>query len=271
VILVPAGRGSASPIGQRLLGDRIFVSILAISGAGCDPRIVVGSDTSDDGGLTPLVVPWSTGFENGVDDWSQPASQGFCYAVGNAQYQIVAAPVHSGKQAAAFTVNTGGIPPPHTRCLRQGVLPDAAYYGAWYYVPAPATNFGNWNLLHFQGANVADGAVAHGLWDVSLTSGPDGALDTSVYDFLRMRQLEAGTAIPIATWFHLEVFLRRAPDGTGRFTLTRDGDVVLDLNGIETDDSLWGQWFVGNLATALLPPSSTVYVDDITIGLMPSP
>ena len=35
-----------------------------------------------------------------------------------------------------------------------------------------------------------------------------------------------------------------------------------------TDDSRWGQWFVGNYATALSPPSSTVYVDDVTIDLV---
>jgi hypothetical protein len=59
--------------------------------------------------------------------------------------------------------------------------------------------------------------------------------------------------------------LRRAADGTGEFTLYRDGQVVLDLNALSTDDSLWGQWFVGNYATALSPGASTVYVDDVTI------
>ena len=41
---------------------------------------------------------------------------------------------------------------------------------------------------------------------------------------------------------------------------------VLELTGLVTDDSAWGQWYVGNIANALSPSESTVYVDDITIG-----
>ncbi len=63
------------------------------------------------------------------------------------------------------------------------------------------------------------------------------------------------------------MFLRRAADATGEFALRLDGEVVLDLTELTTDDSLWGQWFVGNFATALSPASSIVYVDDVSIGL----
>ena len=154
--------------------------------------------------------------------------------------------------------------------LEQGVLPTAAYYGAWYYVPTAATNSGNWNLLHFQGADVADGTASHGLWDVSLANASDGTLHAVVYDFLRTRLLQTTGAVPVGAWVHLEVFLRRAADGTGQFTLRQDGQVVLDLAGLTTDDSRWGQWFVGNYATGLSPPSSTVYVDDVTIDLVSS-
>jgi hypothetical protein len=38
-----------------------------------------------------------------------------------------------------------------------------------------------------------------------------------------------------------------------------------------TDPSNWGQWYVGNLATALAPSNSTIYVDDVTIGTTPPP
>jgi hypothetical protein len=36
-----------------------------------------------------------------------------------------------------------------------------------------------------------------------------------------------------------------------------------------TDPTDWGQWYVGNWADSLVPPASTVYVDDVTIGLAP--
>jgi hypothetical protein len=38
------------------------------------------------------------------------------------------------------------------------------------------------------------------------------------------------------------------------------------LTGLATDNTDWGQWYVGNYATSLVPPSSTLYVDDVTIG-----
>jgi hypothetical protein len=222
------------------------------------------NDDAGDSGLVPLVVPWSTGFEPG-DAW-KPGDP-TCYATGGASFQIVTSPVHSGQHAAAFTVNTAIASPSQTRCFEQGVLPTAGYYGAWYFVPAQATNTGNWNLLHFQGADVADGNAAHGLWDVSLANATDGTLHAAVYDFLRTRVLQTPASIPTGVWVHLEAFLQRAADGTGRFTLRSNGQVAVDLTGLTTDDSRWGQWFVGNYATALSPASSTLYVDDVTIGL----
>jgi len=262
----------------------------ALCASGCDSQILVGADVASDAGLlspaaivdgagsvdgslAALVVPWSTGFESGFGDWDQPPGQGFCYVEGSATYAIVTSPVHSGQYAAAFTVNTAAASPAvpsQTRCVRQGVLPASAYYGAWYFVPDAATNEGNWNLLHFQGSDGPDASDVQGLWDVSLTSGTNAPLASEVYDFLDTSILDGGLAIPIGQWFHLEVFLRPTSDGGGEFTLTQDGQVVAAVSGVETDDTRWGQWFVGNFATALSPSSSTVYVDDVTIGTMPS-
>jgi hypothetical protein len=254
---------------------RCALAALAASAAACDSHILVGDDPAvscpDDAGsddaLAPLVVPWQTGFENGFNDYGQPPN---CYAQPlGSSFTIVSSPlpVRSGLHAAAFTVNSALSTPQssaETRCVKQGVLPKSAYYGAWYYVPAPATNTGNWNLLHFRGSNVANGPT-HGLWDVSLINEPDGALATSVFDFIRMRTLEAGPAIPIDQWFHLEVFFQRSCGATGEFKLYRDGQPVLDVVG-PSDDTAWGGWHVGNFANALSPAVSTVYVDDVTIS-----
>ncbi len=275
---------SLRAIAERLSSARGWTVAAALAASpACDGHILVGADPSDaapgpsadDGGVdaastfTPLVVPWGTGFESGFIDWSLPENQGFCYFVGSASFSIVTSPVHGGTHAAAFTVNSA-VPLSEARCLRQGVLPDAAYYGAWYYVPAPAANTGNWNLLHFRGGDTPDGAT-HGLWDVSLANGPDGAVGTTVFDFLRMRTLEAGagavTAIPIAQWFHLEAFFRRSNTSAGAFTVYLNGQIAYQVTGLSTDDSTLGSWHVGNLATALMPAMSTVYVDDVSIDV----
>jgi hypothetical protein len=41
--------------------------------------------------------------------------------------------------------------------------------------------------------------------------------------------------------------------------------MVMNQTGLATDNSAWGEWHVGNLATALAPAASTLYVDDVSI------
>jgi hypothetical protein len=110
--------------------------------------------------------------------------------------------------------------------------------------------------------------MQHGLWDVSLRNGADGSLEVFVLGFLNSQNYFAAEPrpIPIGDWFHLEFFLRRAADASGEMALYQDGELLVEASGLVTDDTDWGQWFVGNIANALTPPDSTVYVDDITIG-----
>ena len=113
------------------------------------------------------------------------------------------------------------------RCFREGALPRDAVYGAWFYVPSLADNTGNWNLMHFQGG--APDAL-HGLWDVSLDNADDGSLFLYIFDFSghrdRRAPADAAPPVPIASWFHVEFRLRRAPDATGEVALYQDGSLV---------------------------------------------
>ena len=211
-------------------------------------------------------APWTTGFEDGFCGYASPL--GFCFATGGGSYTLVTSPVHSGQHAAAFSVqglaDAGGS---QARCVQQGVFPGAAYYGAWYYVPAPAQNSGVWNLFHYQGG--VPGQTLHGLWDVSLVNvGDGGPLHVTFFEFLTGSAPNSSAAppIPIGQWFHLEVYFKRAKDATGELTMWQDGVLAAHLTGLVTDDTDWGQWYVGNLASALVPPGSTIYVDDVTIG-----
>jgi hypothetical protein len=176
--------------------------------------------------------------------------------------------VHSGTYAAAFTVKVGADGGgSQARCVEQGVFPKAAYYGAWYYVPERSQNHALWNLLHFQGGTPAG---EHGLWDVSLVNhGDGGPLYPALYDFLTGTPMDSATSIPIGRWFHIEAFVERANDASGQLRLLLDGSMVVELDNLKTDDTRWGQWYVGNLANGLMPPESTVYVDDVTISSAP--
>ena len=238
--------------------------------AACAPTLNVvewtcsenGEDASVADSSDPVGMPWSTGFENRFCDYTQLA--GFCYAARDATYEIVTSPVHSGRYAAAFRVTSGETNGYQTRCVRQGVLPNAAYYGVWYFVPARARNSALWNLLHFRGG---DASRQHGLWDVSLATRPDGELEATVFDFLNGRTYRVANSrpIPIGEWFHFEFYLKRAADRTGEIALYQDGELLVQAMNIVTDDSEWGQWYLGNLATGLMPADSTLYVDDVTI------
>jgi hypothetical protein len=256
-----------------LLRKTLAVAATCYLGA-CQPGLVVGewkcAETRTKAGSAPsltdpISVPWSTGFENQFCDYTQVA--GYCYESLIASHRVVTSPVHSGHFAAAFTVLavTDAGASSQVRCVRQGVLPAEAYYGAWYYIPKSATNAVNWNLFHFRGGEPSS---QHGLWDVSLVNGPTGKLSLRVYDFLGGR-IGDSPPVPIGSWFHIVFYLKRAKDKSGEVALYQDGSKVVDFTNLITDDTDWGQWYVGNYASALIAPDSTLYVDDVTISATP--
>jgi hypothetical protein len=119
--------------------------------------------------------------------------------------------------------------------------------------------------MHFQGGAPGD---LHGLWDVSLGGTDDGNLFLYMFDFLRTNLLVpegVPTPVPIGSWFQIELRLRRAADNTGEVALYQDGRLLLQRGPLSTDDTDFGQWYLGNFVDVLRPPDSTVYVDDVTI------
>lgn len=257
----------------------LAIAVLLCFGA-CKQPLVVGEYkcpvSSPEAGsppskYDPIAVPWSAGFENQFCDYPSSEEPGWCYGFPPASFRVVSSPVHTGQFAAEFTVLTGtdGGAQPQARCSRQGVFPAEAYYGAWYYIPEVATNKGNWNLFHFQGGN-SDATSIKNLWDVSLVNGPTGDLTLIVFDDLEGGKHPTSTkSVPIGKWFHIVFYWKRAKDTSGEVALYQDAERVADLTNLMTDNTDWGQWYVGNLADTLQPPRSTVYVDDITIRATP--
>jgi hypothetical protein len=245
---------------------------LAFSVLSCEPKLTVGEWKCSRNGapdavpdqMAPIAVPWSTSFENRFCDYTEVA--GFCYLGEPATYTTVTSPAHSGGHAAAFTVKAGDPVGHQARCVRQGVLPKAAYYGAWYFIPSLAENSSVWNLWHFQGG---DPSAQHGLWDISLVNTANGGLQVVVWDFLGgvTREPSTPTPVPIGSWVHWEFYLSRAADATGEVALYQDGRLLIQATNIVTDDTNWGQWYLGNFATGLIPADSTLYVDDVTISV----
>jgi hypothetical protein len=241
---------------------------------GCEPNLIVGkwecraSDGDENVAVTkqPVDAPWSTGFENAFCDYGAPA--GYCYAAPRASYEVVTSPVHSGSRAAAFSlIADGAFDGMQARCVRQGELPVAAYYSAFFFIPVAPGAANNWNLMHFRSGDVRP---LHGIWDVSLERQLDGTFQVYAYDFLRAqkRPTSGVPPVPIGAWFQLELYLRRAADDTGEFALYQDGQLALALDGLSTDDASYGEWYVGNLAVSLTPAESVLYVDDVSVSLI---
>ncbi len=260
-------------------GLRGLVAMVSAICAACEPGLDVGEWKCT---AAPLFVPpdgslelpgretivnpeWQTGFEDGFCGYAK--ARGFCYSDPDASYRIVDAPARSGRKAAAFTINTEeGTRGEQTRCVREGTLPQDAYYGAWFYIPGGTTNNGNWNLMHFRSA-VDDGPL-DGDWDVSLVSTDDGRLVPLLRDYVGESMIPPSMdfEVPVDRWFSLSLRLVRESTPTGTAALFLDGELVVELTDVVTDPgAIWGQWYVGNLATDLTPSDSTIYIDDVSI------
>lgn len=217
--------------------------------------------------LDDVTVPWSESFDHGFCGYV--LTEGFCYSDSDASYEIVDAPVRSGRTAAAFSVSTDSGRS-GARCVREGTLPKDAIYGAWFFIPEETETRANWNLMHFQGSEPRDPPIQY-RWDVSLGTGDDGGLYLYVLEFPSRERFTptVPTTVPIGSWFHVEFRWLRAAEPDGRVTLFHDGVPILDLTDIDASGYDWGQWYVGNLADDLVPANSTIYVDDVGIRRAP--
>jgi hypothetical protein len=266
---------------QRALATAPAALAVAWLALACEPTVVIGACSEPppvDAGAAgagasasegALSLPWSTGFEDGLCGYHSVG--GFCYARHGASLEVVESPSRRpGKFAAAFTVNANAstaIERSQTRCVIQGSMPKSAYYGAFYFIPALATSDGNWNLFHFLGGTSE--ADSHPLWDISLVNRADGKLKLSVLNFLTGKYPAVSDdvgAVPIGRWFQLQIKIVRSAQPNGEVIVLQDGMVALHLTDLITDDTEWGQWYVGNYVKTLVPALNTVYLDDITMS-----
>ena len=214
--------------------------------------------------MDPIAVPWATGFENGFCDYEQVG--GFFVGDGNTR----PSPHLHHDQGVRRGVHGATPTRPTTRraaCAR-GVLPQEAYYGAWYYVADSRhdrTDDSLWNLWHFQGGDVS----TKGLWDISLVKRRNGELELLVFDFLkgvvRKQSRAKPITIPIGSWFHIQFYLKRAADATGAIRLYQDNQLLFEATASSRTIPAGVNGTSATSASSLTPPDSTLYVDDVTI------
>jgi Polysaccharide lyase len=282
--LIAVRRLNPNPSGARsVLRECLGIAaVLALCGCS-EPTLLVGElgcgeneggasssadEPSDDDGL--LDAPWQTSFEDGFCGYRRDA--GFCYSNPGAGYRLVTSPVRTGPFAAAFDLDMDTSNFQHqARCVREGTLPDAAVYGAWFFIPSGASDPDNWNLVHFRGGEPGQRGPTAGTWDVTVGQSRTGELALYVADLrLGTRYVQQNpVALPTDRWFHLELYLKRAADPTGEVALFQDGEELIRVTEVVTDVNTLTQWYVGNYALSLFPSQSTLYVDDVSIRLQP--
>jgi len=153
--------------------------------------------------------------------------------------------------------------------FREQPSPPAAYYGAWFFIPA-ALEVRSWLSLHHfgyhRGANVAETTP---LFDFNVYPGPDGNLVAHLYDSTAVANTDQTNPVPVpmAAWVHFEILYRKAADATGRITIWQDGVQILDVPNLVTAPTDLLQWDVGGGSNDIAPSPATVYFDDATISL----
>jgi hypothetical protein len=124
-------------------------------------------------------------------------------------------------------------------------------------------------LFHFNGG--VDWNHIDGLLDVSLINAR-GGFQLAVYgppDHAPIGNTMVAPTIPIGDWFRIRLYVERTTATRGEVRLYQDDQLLFDAPNVVIGDWIVGQWYVGNLASGLVPAASTVYVDDVSISSAP--
>ncbi len=216
---------------------------------------------------------WSTGFETGNLSELEANSYGGFVNQGNGTYKLINSPAHSGKYAAALTIDTSQSSPTGAHAAYMFFwkeLPgEAYYYSAWYYIPSGTLPAEWWNL--WQWKSTYDGNSDNSQRIFSVGARPlNGGLGLYM-----VQRLPDGSKvnhnstrnIPLDQWFHIEGYYRQAFDTTGQVIVWQDGVEVFNITSAQTVLSdLTVDWSVNNYSNQISPSPCTIYVDDIAVS-----
>jgi hypothetical protein len=238
----------------------LWVLPLLVALTGCDAGSPVNLGPDPD-------FLWWTDHETGdLQDWLRDGpGVGSSYASGGSGVQVATGPARSGRFALSSTVpgpGAGGVL--IAQVTRTGSLAAAAYYGAWFYVPAFARPATYWVFFAFHGAANA------GLWDLKLAAtGPDTLglqlLHRDTGDVTPVRALP----VPTGRWFQVQAYYRAAGDAADALRVWQDGVLVFDVEGAIAPvppAAGGGSWTLGTVSDGLDPGPSVLWLDDAFIA-----
>jgi hypothetical protein len=232
--------------------------LLALVGAGCEPRLDVGSD-----------LLWTSRFEAAnFDEWTGDGNgKAEAFPTPPNMIEISNERVRRGANAAKLTIDApSGAAQGNSALSRAGALPVEAYYSAWYYVPRTIDVSGFWVIFKFR---QQDQATMDELFDLDLINLASGEMSLQLYDHRRQATIPLDAkdpVVPVSRWFQIEAFYRNAQDTTGRVTFWLDGQPILDVANQAMASTPWVEWSVTSIGETLNPGTAVVYVDDCAVS-----
>jgi hypothetical protein len=228
-------------------------------------------------------IIWSDDFETGsvLSALNDPGGTGGLLDGGGPPGTTVVslsdAEAHGGRYSALIAINsfpsTSG-PLYGAGLFREGPLPKAAYYGAWYYIPAGAyQTVSGWNILKIKVPNDVDGSPGNPSERLSLSISslpPDNNLALHLSD-VRSTYLEQALPpkipfVPVGRWFQIECFYNNSDASDGELTVWLDGVQVYDVHRQMTSDA-WVYFAPCSLAENVpMPQPLLLYIDDVVIS-----
>ena len=228
-------------------------------GAGCGRTLDLGMD--------PDFVWWTDHETANLDDWTRGgASSGSTYATGGGAISVATGVARSGRYALVSTAGAAGATSAGQATRRNSN--EAAYYGAWFFLPTAATPATYWVFFSFHSTDDAGNDSA--LWDLKLADASGGALG------LQLLRHDTGNVtpaapltVPLGRWFQVQAFFRPATDATGALRIWLDGTLAFDVEGATLNpgaSSSGVAWTIGTITDGLTPAPATLYADDAFIA-----
>ena len=226
-------------------------------------------------------VVWSGDFETGnILQFPSDAP----WSSGNATWQLVTSPVHSGNYAVKSTINTAngsaGIRWPLRTVPGTNLLPNA-YYSCWYYLPESFDmswlNVMQWKTVYTDGTSSNPSTSVNFIHDrTGMHLQAVSYLNSAgAYASSNAHQIAIDTTtLPIGQWFQIETYYAWSQKDTGECSTWLNGKQVWSVKNLITQENLPPykeptQWSCNLYGDGTNPKTVSLYLDDLAVSTTP--
>lgn len=243
--------------------SRLFLAVAAVAAfAGCGDG--ASSDTTAIEHREEREVLWSAGHETGdMSEWLVDQDEAV-FNTGTGVVRWTNELAHGGEGALALSVTGASSETQGARIFRWAENPAEATYGAWYLFPEPVDPDRWWNVFQFK-SRVGD--TTDPTWIVNVGADDAGRMYLYLYDAITETAYHQSDddrmELPVGRWTHIMAYLDRGEEGG--IALWQDGELLFDIEGVQTSLADNVQWSINNYSDDLDPPDVTIYADDAEI------